>query len=42
MDRDREDPHVEILNWGKANFEGMREGLAQVDWSKLGMCTSPL
>lgn len=35
MDRDRAGPRVKMLNWGKANFEGMRQELAQVDWSRL-------
>lgn len=32
---DGEGPRVKMHNWVKANFEGMRENLAQVDWSML-------
>lgn len=30
--------HVKVLNWVKANFDGIREEVAKVVWSKLFMC----
>ncbi|XP_059809285.1 uncharacterized protein LOC132382840 [Hypanus sabinus] len=35
MEKDRTGPRVEIFNWRKANFEGMRRDLERVDWVKL-------
>lgn len=28
-------PQVKVLNWGKANFGGIRQELAEVDWPSL-------
>ena len=30
MDNDRSGPKVKILNWGKANFDGIRQELSKV------------
>ncbi|XP_059826924.1 uncharacterized protein LOC132394603 [Hypanus sabinus] len=35
MEKDRTGPRVEIFDWRKANFEGMRRDLERVDWVKL-------
>eukprot|EP00061_Rhincodon_typus_P004008 g21542.t1 len=35
MEKDKIGPQVRVLNWGKANFDGIRQELAGVDWSSL-------
>ena len=41
MENDRSGPKVKILNWGKANFDGIRQELSKVDrgslWEGKGM-----
>ena len=31
MENDRSGPKVKILNWGKANFDGIRQELSKVN-----------
>ena len=35
MENDRSGPKVKILNWGKANFDGIRQELSKVNWGSL-------
>ena len=35
MENDWSGPKVKILNWGKANFDGIRQELSKVNWGSL-------
>eukprot|EP00061_Rhincodon_typus_P007112 g28456.t1 len=38
MERDKTGPQVQVLNWHKANFDGIRQELAGIDWNSLFAC----
>ena len=42
MEGDKTGPQVQVLKWGKANFDGIRQEFLRVDWSNLLRAKGPL
>ena len=44
VEKDRSSPRVKVLNWGKANYNSIRQELGNVDWGRLfeGKSTSDM